>query len=64
MTYPDPTVEQMLIFAVAVVAPLVWAFTHHGATRMLTLALWLPCLLFVMRVVFPGLGPLACRCAA
>lgn len=52
MSYPDPTTEQMLIIGVAFIAPLVWAFKHHGAMRGFTLMLWLPLWLFVARVVY------------
>ena len=59
MTYPDPTVGQTFIVAVAAMVPLVWAFTHHGFTRMLTLMLWLPWVLFVARVVYMNQSPSA-----
>src|SRR5215207_595451 len=59
MTYPDPTVEQTLIIVVAVIAPLVWAFTHHGSTRKTTLMFWVPLFLFVARVVYMTPSPTA-----
>jgi RNA polymerase subunit RPABC4/transcription elongation factor Spt4 len=46
----------MLIIVVAATVPLVYAFTHHGRAREITLVLWLPFWLFVMRVVSPALG--------
>jgi hypothetical protein len=52
MTYPAPTIEQMFIIGVALLVPLVWAFTHHGNTRILTLVLTVPFWLFVSRVVY------------
>jgi hypothetical protein len=59
MSYPDPTTEQMLIIGVAFIAPLVWAFKHHGAMRGFTLILWLPLWLFVARVVYRNPMPTA-----
>jgi hypothetical protein len=59
MTYPEPTAVQMLIIAVAAVARLVWAFTHHGSTRMTALIVWMPLWLVVARVVYLTSSPTA-----
>ena len=50
------TVTQMLILVVAATVPFVYAFTHHGRARETILALWLPCWLFISRVVSPAIG--------
>jgi len=42
----------MIIIVAAIIVPLVWAFTHHGNDRVLTLMLWMPFWLFVARVVY------------
>ena len=59
MIYPEPTVEQTWIIAVAAIVPLVWAFTHHGNTRKTTLMLWLPWVLFVARATYMNSRPTA-----
>jgi hypothetical protein len=59
MTYPAPTNEQTLVIAVAIIAPLVWALTHHGNQRRDTLMLWVPWLLFVSRVIYMNPRPTA-----
>jgi hypothetical protein len=59
MTYPDLTGTQAAIIAVAAIVPLVWAFTHHGLTRIITLMLWLPWVLFVGRVIYRNPSPTA-----
>jgi len=59
MTYPTPTVTQLVIIAVALIAPPVWAFTHHGGTRKTMLLLWGPLFLFVTRVVYLNPSPTA-----
>lgn len=52
MRYGDVTNEQFIAVLVAVIAPLVWAFTHHGRTRMITLMLWAPLWLFIARIIY------------
>jgi membrane protease YdiL (CAAX protease family) len=55
-TEPLTVIQLIIIFVVAATVPLVYAFTHHGRAREITLALWLPCWLFVSRVVSPAIG--------
>jgi RNA polymerase subunit RPABC4/transcription elongation factor Spt4 len=52
MTYRGPTGPEMLIIAIAFIVPLVYAFTHHGRARKLTLMVWLPAGLLVARAVY------------
>lgn len=62
--YAEPIGVQLLLIGVAGILPLVWAFKHHGRTRMLTLIIWIPLWLFVVRVFYfyssPGI-PLEVR---